>query len=594
MNTFARIAAIALFGAGVTIGFAQTNRPSGAGAESRQWVAASAFPALGAPSARKVEIAWNQFYDSEGLSSILLRLHEAFPGLAKLYSIGKSYQGKELWCLEVTSAKGAPAERKPGMYIDGNIHGNEVQGGEVVAYTAWYLCHQYGKLEAVTDLLDRCVFYLLPTVNPDGRDRWLRAPGTAHSSRSGAVPFDNDRDGVADEDDFDDLDGDGVITQMRIKDPSGRWKAHSRYPDFLADRAESDEPGEYTMLGWEGIDNDLDGQVNEDPVGGYDANRNWPFDWQPGYVQYGAMDYPFSLPETRAVGEFILKRTNIAAAQSFHNNGGMILRGPGREGGTVQPGDDAVLQEIARRGERMLPYYRSMVIYKDLYTVWGGEVDWLYGGRGIFTFTCEIWNGKSLFKTNNAPSREDEVEFMRNVLMGDGLVPWHEYDHPTFGKIENGGRKHTWGRTPVSFLLEEECHRNMAFTLYHAAQMPRINIREVKVEPVSAGLHRVWVTVENTRTLPTRAGQDVANHISAPDVLTLQGPGVKVLSSGRVVDPFLKVVTPGKRRPERIELETIPGMEAVRGHFLVTGSGSFQVKVDSVKGGVVTKEGSLP
>ena len=339
-----------------------------------------------------------RYYDCAGLGSILARLNKAFPKLTRLYSIGKSHQGRDLWCLEVTAPGKTRAGRKPGMYIDGNIHGNEVQGGEVVAYTAWYLCHQYGRLDKVTDLLDHNVFYLVPTINPDGRDRWLHLPNTASSSRSGSVPEDNDRDGLVDEDDADDLDGDGAITQMRIRDPNGRWKLHPLYPDYLMVPAAPDEPGQYTLLGLEGVDNDGDGQVNEDPVGGYDPNRNWAWDWQPSFVQSGAMDYPFSLPETRAVSDFILQHPNIAAAQSYHNNGGMILRSPGREGGQMQGADERVMQTIGQRGEQILPFYRSMIIWKDLYTVWGGELDWLYGARGILSFTCEIWNSRSLNK----------------------------------------------------------------------------------------------------------------------------------------------------------------------------------------------------
>ena len=251
-----------------------------------------------------MEVAWNRYYDHAGLGSILARLHQAFPDLTALYSIGKSTEGRDLWCLEVTARKVGDPKRKPGMYIDGNIHGNEVQAGEAVAYTAWYLCHQYGRLDRVTALLDDYIFYLVPMVNPDGRDRWLRDCNGAMSSRGGSSPTDNDRDGVADEDDCEDLNGDGCITQMRIKDPQGRWKRHPDYPESLMVRAKPDEPGEYTLLGWEGIDNDGDGRVNEDGKGGYDMNRNYGYDWQPPYIQYGARDYPLSQPETRAVTRF--------------------------------------------------------------------------------------------------------------------------------------------------------------------------------------------------------------------------------------------------------------------------------------------------
>jgi len=39
-------------------------------------------------------------------------------------------------------------------------------------------------------------------------------------------------------------------------------------------RAIPGEKGEYEILGQEGIDNDGDGQVNEDGIGGYDPNSS--------------------------------------------------------------------------------------------------------------------------------------------------------------------------------------------------------------------------------------------------------------------------------------------------------------------------------
>ncbi|KPL11909.1 hypothetical protein AMJ85_02575 [candidate division BRC1 bacterium SM23_51] len=563
-----------------------------------------AFPALGVSAERKVRVEWNRFHDHDGLGAIFARLNDAFPNLTKLHSIGKSVEGRDLWCLEVTARKpaeaGKPAKagkvgdpnRKPGMWIDGNIHGNEVQGGEVVAYTGWYLCHQYGRLEQVTELLDNYVFYLVPTINPDGRDRWFHTPNW--SARSGHKPYDNDRDGLVDEDDSEDLDGDGAVTQMRMKDPRGRYKLHPDYPNYLMVRVKDDEWGEYTLLGSEGIDNDGDGQINEDGPGGYDPNRNWPWDWQPSYVQRGSHEYPGSLPETRAVMEFVLSHPNIAAMQSYHNFGGMILRPPGREGGVTRSQDERVLQFIASRGEKLLPYYRSMIVYRDLYTVWGGEFDWFYAARGILSFSNELWTPKNLYKTAEGPSDEQQAHFLKYVLMNDGVVEWKEFDHPTYGKIEIGGAKKQWGRTPMSFLLEEECHRNMAFTLYHAAMMPLLKISEVTIEEMADGLFKVWVTIENSRLIPTRCAQDVANHINPPDIVSLAGPDVKVLSSGRVIDRFFKRVEAVKRRPERVELDTIRGMSAERVQFIVSGSGPFTVAVDSAKGGLHTCKHALP
>jgi hypothetical protein len=550
-----------------------------------------AFPTLGMSAERKVPVEWNRFYDHAGLTAILARLHRAFPELTKLYSIGKSTQGRHIWCLEVTARNVGDPDRKPGMYIDGNIHGNEVQAGETVAYTAWYLCHQYGRLDKVTSLLDERVFYLLPSINPDGRDLWLH---TGERARSGQEPLDNDRDGLADEDGTEDLNGDGFITMMRIKDPHGRFKLHPDYPEYLMVRTRPDELGEYDLLGSEGIDNDGDGRINEDGPGGYDLNRNWGFDWQPNYVQYGAQDYPFSQPETRAVAEFVLAHTNIAAAQSYHNAGGMILRTPGSETGPMHNQDERVLSLIGERGEKIIPFYRSMILWKDLYTAWGSELDWLYGGRGILSFTNELWTSKNLYRTPGSPSDEQEAEFIKYVLMDDALVPWEEYEHPTYGTIEIGGRKKEWGRVPPSFLLEEELHRNMAFTLYHADMMPLIEISEVKVDKLGEGLFKIWVTIENRRLIPTRTSQDVAEHISPPDMISIEGGDLRVLSSGRVTDRFLKRVDAVRRRPHRVELNAIAGMSAVRVQFVVEGKGEFTITVDSAKAGLITKSRQLP
>src|SRR4030042_3821222 len=81
------------------------------------------FPALGISAERKVPVAWNQFYDYAGLGAILARLNRAFPDLPRLYSIGKSSQGRDIWCIEVTARNIGDPNRKAGMYIDGNIPG---------------------------------------------------------------------------------------------------------------------------------------------------------------------------------------------------------------------------------------------------------------------------------------------------------------------------------------------------------------------------------------------------------------------------------------------------------------------------------------
>ena len=72
----------------------------------------------------------------------------------------------------------------------------------------------YGRIEAITKLVNERVFYLFPSVNPDGRDYFLKGP-TGVNARGGHVPVDTDNDGLVDNDDVIDLNNNGVIDQMR-------------------------------------------------------------------------------------------------------------------------------------------------------------------------------------------------------------------------------------------------------------------------------------------------------------------------------------------------------------------------------------------
>ena len=554
--------------------------------------------ALGAPNKPKVEVSWNRYYSNSEMGQILQRLAKAHPDLAKTYTIGKSVSGRDIWVIEVTNRKQGQPERKPGMYIDGNIHGNEIQGGEVVLYTAWYLLENYANVPAIKELVDRVVFYLIPSINPDGRDAFII---DHYTQRGGFLPLDQDGDGLADEDGPEDLNGDGFITTMRKKSSRGRFKLDPEDPRIMV-RVKPDEQGEYEWLGREGIDNDGDGRVNEDGPGGYDPNRNWAYAWQPDYIQYGAGCYPFSLPETRAVAYFVVSHPNIAAFQSYHNSGGLILRGPGEKSDDYDSRDiRGIYDVIGKKGEDILPNYKYITLCKDMYRVYGGELDWFYLGRGIVGFTNELWTSFNYFRQEekeDAPDRwtkrqKDEMKFNDLLLFEEAFVGWKPYRHPTYGDIEIGGMKHLIGRNPPSFLLEEECHRNMAFTLYHAGHLAKVEFGEIKVKDLGGGIKRIWVTITNKRLMPTRCNWDVRKKITRPDWLRFEGKGIKVLAAGIVEEPYVPIVQTVKAHPERVEIPTLWGMRTETVQFIAKGKGEYVLTFDSVKGGVVRKTGRL-
>ena len=199
-------------------------------------LAALALTSLAAPAPAqsdrepKIPIAWNRFYDYDGIVALCEQLAAARPDLCRIESIGFSEEGRPLPLITVFNPATGPEEEKAAMWIDGNIHGNEVQGSEAAVYAAWYLLERYGELPAVTELVDERVFYILPMVNPDGRQYWFDDPNTMHSSRSGKRPTDNDNDGLFDEDGPDDLDGDGDLLALRKRVTPGTG-THRISPD---------------------------------------------------------------------------------------------------------------------------------------------------------------------------------------------------------------------------------------------------------------------------------------------------------------------------------------------------------------------------
>ncbi|MCL5244560.1 M14 family metallopeptidase [Cellulophaga sp. 20_2_10] len=551
------------------------------------------FRAAGSPHNPKVTVAFNKYYTAEGLATISKKIADAYPELVKRKSIGKSTQGRDIWMLAITDYSVGDADRKPAFYVDGNIHSNEIQGGEICTYTAWYLTESFKDVDYIKQLLKDRIFYIVPTINPDARNNYMKEGNTAHSPRAGLIALDDDSDGLFDEDGYDDLDNDGSITRMRRKNPNGTMIVDPLDPRKMIQIGPDDvvTAQRYENLGGEGIDNDGDGSINEDVPGYYDPNRDWGWKWQPDYIQRGAYKYPFSAPENRAVADFVLTRPNIAGAQSFHNSGGMILRGPGAEEDkeTYNRVDAKIYDAIGNKGAELLPGYRYMVVYKDLYSVFGGELDWFYGARGVYTFTNEIFTGFAYYKNKNG-DRDQAYKAEKDLLLGDGFTNWKAYNHPTYGEIEIGGFRKNVGRATPGFLLEEEAHRNMVFTFYHAYHMPLLSVDRITEKSIGNGLKEITAIIKNDRLMPTHASQDLKYKIERPDYISLSGAPVL---AGMIVDnDDFNITTEQKNNPNKIKVDNIPGNSIIKVRWIVKGGGKVTVTVDSAKGGLISKKQS--
>lgn len=562
------------------------------------------FRAAGSPPNPKVQASWNKYYTNAGIADLCNRLAKAYPDLVTLQSIGKSYQGRDILLLTVSDKKVGDPDQKPGYWIDGNIHSIELQGTEMALYTAWYLCEMYGTNSFIKELLADRTFYIAPTISPDSRE-YFTSVGVP--PRSGLAPRDNDRDGLFDEDGADDLNGDGEISQMRRKNPEGSYIIDPKDNRRMI-RVEPGKKGEYELLGQEGIDNDGDGLINEDGPGGYDGNRDWGFNWEPNYIQGGADKYPFTFPENQAVRDFLLKHRNIAGSQSFHNSGGMILRGPSIQGGGAEAysrADDAVIEALGKTGEKIIPGYKLLTIWKDLYPVHGGEVDWMHGAMGCFVFSNELWTPYLMFYDT---TYTDQYEFDRLLLFEDAFIPWRKFNHPVYGEVEIGGFSKNYGRLHPGFLLEADAHRNAAFCIYNAYHLPKLEVTNVTVKNLGGGLKEVKATIENKRMIPTHSASNLRYKIDPPNYIYIEGAQA-VLAGMIVENENFNINREQKNNPSRLEIPNIPGIlgsgiqasgggftggrtltgtadnNVVKVKWIVKGGDKYTVRVESVKGG---------
>lgn len=567
----------------------------------------AALPAAALHAADAPQPHFNRLHHPKEITAYLQGYAKAYPQLVELKSIGKSTLGEDIWLLSIRNEKTGAMADKPAAYIDAATHANEIQTTEAALYTIDFVLKNYGKLDAVTELVDRAALHFVPTVSVDSRRKWFDEASTPNAPRTTQWPYDDDRDGRVDEDPGVDLDGDGAITTMRKKVAPGlgQFKLDPKDARRLLP-LDPGELGDYVLLGNEGVDADGDGRVAEDGIGYADPNRSWAYDWAPRYIQGGATDYPLQLPETRSIANWALTQPQVGVAISLHNAGRMILRGPGSPTQTpVSERDERVFDFLGREGEKMLPGYRYMITWRDLYTAYGSTTDHFYGVHGAYGFVMELFgsvldkNSIQFFQPppqaggNGAPrgpqAQEpaskgyDPLKWNDMLTLGRQFVPFKSAQHPQFGTVEIGGWKQDTGRSPEGWMLEEEHHRNAAYILFNAANLPKLRFLDASVKRLDNRLWRVELPIINERAIPSISDIALTNRLHRHDLVTVSGG--KVRASGVVRDTYSENVDLQRHRPERLQVAGVPGHGHTRLYFLVEGSGEITVHYDSLKGG---------
>jgi len=241
------------------------------------------------------------YHNYSALTKALKDLAAKNKKLTKIISIGQTINKRDIWALQISGSKGKSPHEKQALLICGNLEGDHLIGSEVALGIADFLINNYGKDEKVTKTLDTRTFYIIPRLNPDGAEQFFSK--TLNEFPGNSRPRDDDFDWEVNEDGAEDLNGDGFVTQMRVKDKKGDWIIDKK-DNRLMRKKESDSPKDSLYQIYpEGIDDDGDELYNEDGAGGFNINRNFPHNF--GNKIKGYQVYPASENETRALIDFM-------------------------------------------------------------------------------------------------------------------------------------------------------------------------------------------------------------------------------------------------------------------------------------------------
>jgi len=494
-------------------------------------------------------ITFNSYLRPHEVEAALQGFAEEYPALCALQSIGTSHAGRTIWCLAITNQATGPDSEKPALWLDANIHATEVTGCMGALHLIQRVLTAYGSDERITHLLDTRALYVVPCLNPDGMEQALTSPVYVRSGTR-RYPYEDEREGLYP----DDIDGDGLILQMRVQDPDGSWKVSDKDPRLMRRRGPDELGGSYYRVYTEGRIRGYDGYSVKlaPPAQGLDFNRNFPFIWAPEGEQRGAGPYPGSEPEVRAAIQFLTSHLNVSGAISYHTFSGVILRPySDRPDDKLLQDDLWTFKEIGKRGKELTGYPDVSVYHGFRYhpreVMNGAFDDWAYDQLGIYAFTVELWDmvGAAGIKERDFIEwfrdhpEEDDLKLLKwndEQLGGNGFVPWRPFEHPQLGPVELGGwiERRTFGNPPEALLLETIAP-NSEFVIAQALMSPRLELRQLSAEPLGEGLYRVRAVVANSGYLATY-GSKRAQEIRAvrPVELRLELPPSAELVTGEL------------------------------------------------------------
>jgi hypothetical protein len=432
-------------------------------------------------------------------SQRLQKLQSQNASSSQLETLTTTIDGHKIWAL--TLSKGN-AKNKPAIAIVSGVSGEHLLGPEM----AFQIAENILKNHA--DKLENTTFYIFPNMSPNATENYFSS--LKHRNTGNAKSTDDDRDGAFNEDPFDDLNNDGLITFMRVEDPTGDYILHKDDPRILvkADKNKG-ELGKYKLF-TEGVDNDKDGRFNEDGKGGILFNKNFSYKYP--YFTPGAGEHAISEKENRALLSFLYEQWNIFAILTLGPENNLSNPLKYNAGGAKKRVVTSILKNDASLNKFLSEKYTKTTGAKDApkNTGKGGDFfQWSYFHFGKLALSTPGWwvpkiKGDSITKV----SKNDQVNKLRWVekeKINNAFIAWKQVKHPDFPnrKVEVGGFAPYATVNPPYKMVADISKKHTDFIIELVKMQPNITLQNVKTEAVGNGFTRITVDVYNKGLLPT-------------------------------------------------------------------------------------------
>ena len=428
----------------------------------------------------------------------LKNLQRANAANSKLEQLTTTVGGHKIWRLVLSKGDAA---KKPAIAIVSGVDGKHILGPEMALKVAENLLTNHAEI------LEKTTFYIFPNMSPNATENYFSS--LKHYENGNAKSTDDDRDGLKNEDPFDDLNKDGLITMMRIEDPTGNFIESNEDPRILVKANKNKgQLGKYKLL-TEGIDNDKDGKFNEDGKGGIHFNKNFSYKYP--YFKPGAGEHALSEKENRALLDYLYDRWNVYAIITFGSENNLSNPLKFNASGARKRVVTSMLKNDVALNKFLSGKYNKITKTKDapISTGKGGDFfQWSYFHFGKLALSTPGWWVPKVKDSTKKASKNKYINYLnwaKKEKISNAFVNWTTINHPDFPnqKVEVGGIAPYKMINPPYKLVSEISKKHTNFIVSLAKMQAKIKLQNLKIEKVSSGITRITVDVHNSGLLPT-------------------------------------------------------------------------------------------